>query len=171
MEEAFELVNFLPLSYRTTSEEDYIRFLWEAFESNYTNEKYQFAFLAYHMLTMSFVYFNVWQIKLARPNEFSCSLLGLRRDLEKDLQEATTPFTFWRVSESSIMRFLKLIDCDDSKVGRYAELVKDRNNSAHTNGQLYLNSELALDRKISEVLRIVAEIQSHSKPMVIIPSL
>ena len=25
--------------------------------------KYQFAFLAYHMLTMSFVYFNIWQIK------------------------------------------------------------------------------------------------------------
>ena len=37
--------------------------LWDAFEMNYTNGKYQFAFLAYHMLTMSFVYFNIWQIK------------------------------------------------------------------------------------------------------------
>ena len=62
MDEATELANYLPLSFKTRSEQDYIRFLWEAFESNCENGKYQFAFLAYHMLTMSFVYFNVWQI-------------------------------------------------------------------------------------------------------------
>jgi len=32
------------------------------FETNFTYGKYQFAFLAYHMLAMSFVYFNIWQI-------------------------------------------------------------------------------------------------------------
>jgi hypothetical protein len=63
MEESLELNNYLPLSFKTRSEQDYMQFLWEAFESNYENGKYQFAFLAYHMLTMSFVYFNIWQIK------------------------------------------------------------------------------------------------------------
>ena len=48
---------------KTRSEQEYIEFLWDAFESNYTHGKYQFAFLAYHMLTMSFVYFNIWQIR------------------------------------------------------------------------------------------------------------
>ena len=43
------------------------RFLWDAFETNYTHGKYQFAFLAYHMLTMSFVYFNLWQIREPEP--------------------------------------------------------------------------------------------------------
>ena len=43
MEGAAELTNYLPLSFKTRSEQDYI------------------AFLAYHMLTMSFVYFNIWQ--------------------------------------------------------------------------------------------------------------
>ncbi len=61
MEVAFELGNYLPLSFKTRSEEDYLRFLCEAFESNYQNGKYQFAFLAYHMLTMSFIYFNARQ--------------------------------------------------------------------------------------------------------------
>lgn len=46
MEEALELGNYLPLLFKTQSEQDYIRFLWEAFESNYTHGKYQFAFLA-----------------------------------------------------------------------------------------------------------------------------
>ena len=46
MEEAAELANYLPLSFKTESEQEYIQFLWEAFESNYENKKYQFAFLA-----------------------------------------------------------------------------------------------------------------------------
>ena len=63
MEEAAELANYLPLSFKTPKEQEYIEFLWDAFETNHTYGKYQSAFLAYHMLTMSFVYFNIWQIK------------------------------------------------------------------------------------------------------------
>ena len=58
MEEAAELANYLPLSFKTPKEQEYIEFLWDAFETNYTHGKFQFAFLAYHMLTMSFVYFT-----------------------------------------------------------------------------------------------------------------
>ncbi len=46
------------------------KFLWNAAQSNYDNGNYQFAFLAYHMLTMSFVYFNIWQIKQTKPEDF-----------------------------------------------------------------------------------------------------
>ena len=53
MEEAAELADYLPLSFKTRSEQDYIAFLWDSFESNYTNGKHQLDFLAYHMLTMS----------------------------------------------------------------------------------------------------------------------
>jgi len=63
MEEAAELSNYLPLSFKTPKEQEYIEFLRDAFETNSAHGKYQFAFLAYHMLTMSFVYFNIWQIK------------------------------------------------------------------------------------------------------------
>ena len=63
MEEAAELGDYLPLSFTSPREQEYVAFLWDAFETNYTHGKYQFAFLAYHMLTMSFVYFKIWQIK------------------------------------------------------------------------------------------------------------
>lgn len=69
MEEATELGNYLPLSFKTRSEQEYVAFLWNAFETNYTNANYQFAFLAYHMLVMSFIYFNIWQIKQNRPQD------------------------------------------------------------------------------------------------------
>ena len=75
MEEAAELANYLPSSFKTPTEQEYIAFLWDAFETNYTHGKYQFAFLAYHMLTMSFVYFNIWQIRQARLEDFAWVLL------------------------------------------------------------------------------------------------
>jgi hypothetical protein len=136
MDEAAELGNYLPLSFKSPNEQEYIQFLWDAFETNYTHGKYQFAFLAYHMLTMSCVYFNIWQIKQTRPGDFEKGLIGFGRD-EKALLEATSPFVFSAVNERTILRFLKLIACDNGKIGTYAKLVDDRNESAHPNGNIF----------------------------------
>ena len=111
IDEAGQLEGFLPISYRTAKEEQYVRFLWEAFNDNCESGKYQFAFLAYHMLTMCFVYFNIWQIKLIKPADFATALVGFNKDMEKELLESTSPFTFHVVNESNVMRFLKLIQC------------------------------------------------------------
>jgi hypothetical protein len=166
MEDAGELANYLPLSFKTSTEEEYIQFLWDAFETNYTHGKYQFAFLAYHMLTMSFVYFNIWQIKQTEPKDFEKGLIGFSKDIEKKLLAATSPFVFSTVNERSILRFLKLIACDNSKIGTYAKLVDDRNESAHPNGNIFYSTEAALNVKITETLRVVAEIQTHSRTVI-----
>lgn len=164
MEEAAELGSYLPISFKTKSEQDYIAFLWDAFETNYTHGKHQFAFLAYHMLTMSFVYFNIWQIRQARPEDFEKGLIGFARDA-KALLDATSPFVFSTVNERTILRFLKLIACDNGKIGTYARLVDDRNETVHSNGNIFFSTQAALDAKISEVLRVVDEIQTHSKSL------
>ena len=166
MEEATELANYLPLSFKTPKEQEYIEFLWDAFETNYTHGKYQFAFLAYHMLTMSFVYFNIWQIKQTEPKDFAMSLSGFGRDIEKSLLDATSPFVYSTVNERTMLRFLKLIACDNSKIGTYAKLVDDRNDSAHPNGNIFFSTQVALDIKITEILRVVDEIQTHSEPII-----
>jgi hypothetical protein len=144
----------LPLSYKSPKEQEYITFLWDAFETNYKYAKYQFAFLAYHMLTMSFVYFNIWQIKQAWPDDFAKGLIGFARD-ENNLLTATSPFVFSSVNERTILRFLKLIACDNAKIGTYAKLVDDRNETAHPNGNIFFSTQGALDTKITEILRIV----------------
>lgn len=164
MEHAAELGNYLPLSFKSPKEQEYIAFLWDAFETNYTHGKYQFAFLAYHMLTMSCVYFNIWQIKQTRPGDFEKGLIGFARD-EKAMLEATSPFVFSAVNERTILRLLKLIACDNGKIGTYAKLVDDRNESAHPNGNIFYSTQAALDAKITEILRVVDEIQTHSRPI------
>jgi len=163
MDEAIQLGDYLPLSYKSPKEQEYIAFLWDAFETNYTHGKYQFAFLAYHMLAMSCVYFNIWQIKQTEPEDFKKGLIGFGKDIEKTLVEATSPFVFSTVKERSILRFLKLIDCDNGKIGTYARLVDDRNDTAHPNGNIFYSEQSALDIKIAEILRVVDEIQTHSK--------
>ncbi len=167
MEEAFDLANHLPLSYKTPTEEQYIAFLWDTFETNYTHGKYQFAFLAYHMLAMSSIYFNIWQIKKSLPDQFAVALVGFNKDMEKFLLDAISPFAFSRIQESTILRFLKLISCGNDHIGKCAKLVEYRNNTAHANGNIFLNTEEALDYKIREVLAVVGEIQSNSTPLVL----
>ncbi|MER9069587.1 hypothetical protein NKH84_23920 [Mesorhizobium sp. M0902] len=167
IEEAAKLEAYLPLSFRTTKERDYVRFLWEAFDTNTEHRKYQFAFLAYHMLAMSFVYFNIWQIKLIRPQQFATAMVGFSKDVEKNLLEASSPFVFSAVNERTVLRFLKLIQCDNGKVGTYAKLVDERNDTAHANGNIFFSTEDELARKIREVLRAVEEIQRHSEAMIL----
>jgi hypothetical protein len=166
MDEATELGNYLPLSFKSPKEQEYIAFLWDAFETNYTHDKYQFAFLAYHMLAMSFVYFNIWQIKQTEAGDFEKGLIGFGKDVEKNLLAATSPFVFSTVNERTILRFLKLIACDNSMIGTYAKLVDDRNETAHANGNIFFSTQAALDAKITEILRVVDEIQTHSKPVI-----
>ncbi len=166
MEESIELGNYLPLSFKTPKEQEYIAFLWDAFDNNYNKGNYQFAFLAYHMMTMSFVYFNIWQIRQARKGDFEKALIGFGKDVEKSLLGATSPFVFSTVNERSILRLLKLINCDNSKIGTYAKLVDDRNETAHSNGNIFFSTQAALDTKITEILRVVDEIQTYSKPII-----
>lgn len=165
MEEAADLVSYLPLSFKSPKEQEYIAFLWDAFETNYEHEKYQFAFLAYHMLVMSFIYFEIWQIKQARAREFELGLIGFAKN-EKDLLDAVTPFAFSVVPERTVLRFLKLIACDNGRIGTYAKLVDARNETAHPNGNIFYSMRQALDDKVCEMLHAVEEIQAYSKPVV-----
>ena len=166
MDDAYDLGEYLPLSYKTQSEHEYIAFLWDTFETNYSHGKYQFAFLAYHMLTMSFVYFIIWQIRNNAPEDFEKGTIGFGKDTERNLIAATSPFAFSTVNESSILRFLKLIQCDNSKIGSYATLVRDRNKTAHANGNIFYANQSQLDQKIVQVLRAVDEIQVHSTAVI-----
>ena len=79
---------------------------------------------------------------------------------------STTPFVFSTVNERSILRLLKLIACDNVKIGTYAKLVDDRNDTAHPNGNIFFSTQAALNVKVREILRIVEEIQTHSRPVI-----
>ena len=166
MDDAIELSSYLPDSFRTPEEEEYTGALWNSFEMNYLRGQYQFAFLAYHMLTMSFVYFNIWQIKQAYPSDFANSLIGFRQEAEREILRAESPFVLSMVPERTVFNFLKLLDCDYSMIGRYKRLVDKRNDSAHANGSIAFREVLGIDEQIAEMLRMVDEIQASCRPVI-----
>ena len=161
VDEAYSLNNYLPLLYRNNLEQDYISYLWDSFQANLDENNYPFAYLAFHMLMMCFVYFIVWKIRNILPDDFFKALIGFRKDIETELLNATSPFTFCVVSEKRMFRFLKLIECQNSNIGKYIKLVEDRDNIAHSNGNIFFRSPDTFEEKIEEVLRCVNEIQEY----------
>lgn len=165
MEDFCQIMRYLPASYKSTQDGEYIAYLSDSFEQNYQNEKYQFALLACHMLYMSFVYFSVWQIKNSRPDDFAKSLIGFSKDDEKELLAASNPFTFWKISEARIFRFLKLVGCENDAIGKFAKLVEKRNDIAHPNGIIHCTDKKTADLRLSEILSQVDTIQQCMTPV------
>ncbi|MFC3282104.1 hypothetical protein [Litchfieldella rifensis] len=166
MDEATRIHDYLPTSYADKSEEAYIRFLWDAFETNYNAEKYEFANLAFHLLYMSYVCFSVWQIRAARRADFDNAMVGFQREVENKLATAETPFKFFEnLKESAIFRFIKLVGCSNEQVGEFSKFVKQRNRIAHPSGNVFFNSKENIDEQIEKVMTEIDNIQRHMTPV------
>lgn len=166
MDDALELGSYLPVSYRTPEEQEFTGALWKLFEMNYSLGQYQFAFLAYHMLTMSFVYFSIWKIKLAYPADFAKSLIGFSQDTEKKILGGGSPFVLSTVPERTVFNFLKLVGCNYPMIGRYKKLVDKRNDIAHANGHVVFRDAFGVDEKIADMLKMADEIQTRCSPVI-----
>lgn len=168
MDEALELSTYLPQSFANASEQAYLDFLWSAFQTNYEAGRYEFASLAFHLLYMSFVSFSIWQIRLARPEQFSMAMVGFRNEDEGDLIACESPFKFYdRLKESQIFRFLKLIGCTNQQVGEFAKFVKRRNKIAHPTGTVFFNDCPAIDAEITDMMKEVRNIEAHMQPVIL----
>lgn len=118
MDEANQIFSYLPLRYKNNGEAEYVQYLWKAFESNYENEQYQFAFMAYHMLFMSFVYFSIWEIKSIHPDVYRKISLGFKDCFET----ASDTFSFCAENDRTILTFFRFWDIGKEKIGNYKKL-------------------------------------------------
>src|SRR5439155_27235382 len=100
------------------------------------------------------------------PEDFEKGLIGFGKDFENKIANASSPFVLSIVNERTILRFFRLIACDNAKIGTYAKLVDDRNETAHPNGNIFYSEQSALDLKIREILRVVDVIETHSAPFI-----
>ncbi len=158
MEDAYQIFSYLPLRYRSEEESEYVQYLWKAFENNYQNEQYQFAFMSYHMLFMCFVYFTIWKIKSIHPEDFEKISLGF----DDSIQSSDTPFGYSKEKESKIMLIFNFWGLKE-RIGEYKKLVKERNDIAHSNGNIYYKDQQSIDNKICDIVRFCDEIQQKTK--------
>lgn len=161
MDDAF-IFDFLPAYPGSEVEINYIDFLKNAFISNYKNSIFQFSFLAYHMLFMSFFYFELWKIKQNCPNDFEKALIGFNNDHKKKILKSNTPFILSILSESNVFKILKHSGMIESDIEKCKAIVKSRNESAHANGNVFYQEKDSFIEIISKIDNCIKNIKEHS---------
>jgi hypothetical protein len=163
IEDAQAILEYLPSQYRTAQEQEYISFLWDSFQTNYETGKYQFAYIAYHMLFMCFTYYSIWKLKTHRANDFEKAVIHLDNDTCKAFNDAQWPLAYAeieRIGESRMFRFFKLAGCSNSEIGEFTSIVKSRNSIAHANGHIFYRTAEVLDAELQKTTLCAQRIQT-----------
>ena len=147
-EELFEIFAYLPELFQDRDEERYIEALSLAMQTSYENGLYQFAYMQYHMLFMTAIYFVLLKLYTLHHDEMEQALYYLLKDRYNDFSgkentkdEQLYFGSFAAIGESDVFKLLHIVGMDSNLEGELKKLVKERNAYAHANGRLLLTSE------------------------------
>ena len=147
-EELFSIFACLPELFRDGDEERYIEALSLAMQTSYQNSLYQFAYMQYHMLFMTAIYFVLLKLYILHHDEMEQALYYLLKDRfneflgKENTKDGQVYFgSFAAIGESDVFKLLHIVGMDTSLEGELKKLVKERNDYAHANGRLLLTSE------------------------------
>lgn len=152
-DELFKMLEYLPEEFEDDTEEKYIDALMLAAQTSYENGLYQFAYVQYHMLFMTAVYYALLKVSVFHKEELNKALYYLLRDRfsnfwnESNKKAGKLYFgSFAIINESDVFMLLRVVGLDSDLLGELQKLVRERNKYAHANGQLQLTSdELFMD--------------------------
>lgn len=155
------IFRFLPFKYSSAEENDYINFWWNAYLKNFEEENYHLAFVAFHLLYMTAVYFLLYKIsKIHRP-VYEHSLFHMGNEEESHYRAIDSPFSFVNMNEKSVFRFLKVAGADHNFIGEVSKFIEDRNNATHAKGLIYFKDDPeGLNIKTAEYIRALEKIQN-----------
>lgn len=155
--ELFKMLEYLPEEFADDTEEKYIDALMLAAETSYENSLYQFAYLQYHMLFMTAVYYSILKVSVFHEEELKKALYYLLKDRYSDFWKETNTKngklyfgSFAAISESDVFMLLRVVGLDNDLLGELQKLVKERNQYAHANGQLQLTSDELFMEKLND---------------------
>ena len=147
-EELYKMLDYLPEEFQDETEEQYIDALMLAVRTSYESGLYQFAYVQYHMLFMTAVYYALLKLSFFHEAELNEALFYLLKDRSADFwKESNTkngkPYfgSFAIISESDVFMLLRVVGLDNNMLGELQKLVRERNRYAHANGQLQLTSD------------------------------
>ncbi len=144
----YKILEYLPEEFSDETEEKYIDALILAAETSYENGLYQFAYIQYHMLFMTAVYYAILKVSVLHKEELKKALFYLLKDRYTDFWNETNTKngelyfgSFAIINESDVFMLLRVVGLDTNLLGELQKLVRDRNKYAHANGQLQLTSD------------------------------
>lgn len=119
-DELYKMLEYLPEEFLDESEEKYIDALILAAQTSYENGLYQFAYVQYHMLFMTAVYYVLLKVSTLYPDEFEKALFYLLKDRLPEFRKASNTKngklyfgSFAIINESDVFMLLRVIGISD----------------------------------------------------------
>lgn len=147
-DDLYRVFDFLPKMFEDETEEKYIDALQLATETSFYNGLYQFAYVQYHMLFMTAIYYALLQVNRIHRQEFDKALYYLLKDRYSDFYKPSNtknakPYfgSFAIINESDVFLLLKIVGMNADLQGQLQKRVEYRNKYVHANGQMLLTSE------------------------------
>lgn len=144
-EEAQEIFEYLPIR-KSTIEEDYIEYLWNAFLMLDGGDAYSrpFALMPFHLLFMLALQYKVLRVSQNKVDDYTIAFTMESRitSEQKGPHNPESVFDLALLPESKIIDLLKLIGLEQDIVKTIKELIRNRNdNLAHAKGGIDPNPE------------------------------
>ena len=159
-ENAYRILDFLPLRKKSQEEMRYIDYLWGSFQTLGENEKEDIrasGIISFHMLFMLCCQYKVLRITKTKLSDYQklFTLKEIRKE-DKDILNPGSVFTFSKLSEKDIFRICALIDLNPDLIKKACALVNERNDLAHANGKIEIDYEQKIDLYI-EILEAIQD--------------
>lgn len=121
---------YLPIDFANEENNTYRQYLIDSFHENYEKGKHQFALMAFHMLFMSFLYKEFWELK-----QFNfCIVQGLCNS-NANFNEIKNIFDASTIPEKTMIeQYLSVHSWHANKKKTIKEFVDKRDNCAHASG-------------------------------------
>ncbi len=155
-----DIFQFLPLNYSSSAESEYVSFWWETYNTNIEQQNYHVAFLAFHILYMTAIYFMLYRISRLHRLPYEHSLFQMAYDDEVYYLSINSAFSFSKMNERGVFRFLKIAGADQDLIKDVSRFIEDRNNAAHAKGAIFFkNNPGGLSERISEYVVALDKVQ------------
>lgn len=159
MEEyVLQLRNYLPVEYIDLENDNYIEYLIDAYLKNVEAEKYQFAFISFHLLFMSFIYKTIWLLKKEEVDNIG----NMLNQFAREVIIVSSPFDFSSIDEAKSFQILRCLRFHINEIELFALPIKNRNHCSHAMGKIqYLKEDI--ERFISDELQSSEKILQKTK--------
>jgi hypothetical protein len=159
-----EIKQYLPISFQDEEIDNFISYLGEAYVENLENGKFQFAFTAFHMLNMVYIYKIKWILKQRGNSEVQDSLDNFTR--QNHGAQFNTLFDLSQLPEkTSLEKVLKALSFHANDIDICKNHVGVRNNCSHASGRVYYKTQANIDNYIDEELDYDSRLQQKLEPI------
>ncbi len=152
-----KIQNCLPASFGSMDTDEYIQYVLSAFSENYANKRFQFSFLAFHLLYMCFIYKMIWQ-----GNQLCLNGISDRIQHKCSFNPYDSPFRLSVVPEKEVIPFLNHFGFHQNQTKQFSSSVDWRDNCAHASGFIQYNKK-DVDRNIEQILAYIMDIEAKNK--------